>query len=716
MSKTHRAWLLACASLATLSVHHAAQAQTATQDPPQQTLPPMIVTAPRLEENDGIGPVRGWQALTAQGATRTSVPIEDIPQSITVIPRSMIDDQGSVTLTDALRNAASVTPQFPLHTNQTLLNRIRGFSAEVYRDGLPAFFDMGFGQSLVGIQRIEVLRGPSSALFGGGYGGGGVGGIINIVSAPPLPTDRYEAGFNYGANGFFNPYIDLNQASAVTPDGTQAMVRLGAEYMQGRSYIDNISQNAYQVLPSLTVANDSTRLTVNAFFSERRANDYSGLPYAGTVDTSAFTTPRYLNPNGANVPRAVTQRNGAGLVFEHRIDDTWTARLLGRFTASNLEQDAQYIVGPPVFGSTFAMGDVYVNQDQTQLSVLPMVEGRFTTGPVRHVVLGGFDLDRVAETGGMYAGGGGLFDVLNPMELPYVRPTTPLFTINNTYTTVAAFVQEQATLWDRLNILLTLRWTDLTIGARDAAGNGFTTNTNKFTPRIAASYDIVDWLTVYGGYGTGLRGNPYTIVAGNNPKPEESWQWEAGIRLNLPFGLTGSAAIYEITRTNVPVPDPENPFLSVQTGEQRSRGFELDLMYQPDPRFSAMVSYAYTNAEITKDTVYAPGTPVPYIPRNAIRAFATYRFLDAANPWLRGLSIGAGIYSASGSPLDASALYTRSYTTVDAQIAWQSGPLRIALTGRNLTNTQYFVPYQYVGGTVAPGAPIQALLTASLRF
>ena len=712
MTVAFRARLLACASVAAIAAASSATAQTT---PPERTIPPTIVTATPIEESDGTGPVRGWQALTTRSATRTTTPIEQVPQSITVIPRTMIDDQGSVTLTDALRNATSVAAQHPTYFNQTLNNRIRGFVAEVYRDGLPAFFDAGMGQSLVGVNRIEVLRGPSAPLFGGGYGGG-LGGLINIVSAQPMPTNRYEGGFRYGPYGQINPYFDLNQAVQIAPDGTQLMMRLSGEYMQGHSYLDNVWSTGYQILPSFTIANDRTRLTVNAFFSERRANDYSGLPTMGTLNTSQFTTPRFLNPNGSNVPRTVSQRNGAAFLFEQEIADSWTFRLAGRFTASNMEQPAQYIAGPPFFGSTFLMGNAYLNQDQTQISVLPTIEGRFSTGPVQHVVLAGMDLDRTTDAGGIGVGLAGFFDVLNPVQLPYIRPSTAGFRIDNTYSTVAGFVQDQLR-WGGLNIVATLRWTDLTIDSRDATGAGWTSSTTRFTPRIAAGYDITPWLTVYGGYGSGLRGNPYAIVASGRPQPEESWQWEGGLRLHLPFGLTGNAAIYQITRTNVAVPDPLNPFLSIQTGEQRSRGFELDLLWQPNPRFSAMMSYAYTDAEITKDTVYAVGNAVPYVPRNAFRAFATYRFLDAAVPWMRGLSIGAGLYSASGSPVDAAnTARTQGYTTVDAQLAWQSGPLRIALTGRNLTNTRYWQPYQYLGGAVVPGAPVEGLLTASVRF
>ncbi len=684
---------------------------------PEGTVPPMVVTAPPLLERDQVGELRGYQALTSSSATRTSTPIEQIPQSVTVIPRQLFEDQGDRTVADALRSAAGVVPESPLFLNQNLNTFVRGFTAEIYRDGLQSYFDAGFAQSLLGIERIEVIRGPSSALFGGGLGGGH-GGVVNFVSRLPGMTNSYEMGATFGPYGYANPYIDLNQvAGSIADGGVQVSARLQAEYLSTRSYIENVLLSGYQVIPAVTVRTADTSFTVQAFTSERRANDYPGLPPELTGGASNFGIDPYRNANGGNVPRTVTQRSGGRVFFEHRFDEVFTLRLAAQMASSNLEQPAQFPFGPPVVGTTtYARFNGYLQQDLSQVTILPTLEARFTTGPVRHTVLAGIEGDRVWDEGGIAFGFSDIYDFAQPTDAAFVRPQRAPAT-RNVYTTLAAFLQEQATLWDRVHLLAAARVTQLQISSTPAAGGGFDSTTTRWTPRVGIAVDVLPWLTPYAGWGQGLRSpSGYSFLV-NEPKPETSEQWEVGLRARLPFGLTASVAYFDIERTNVPVADPAFFGLARQTGQQRSRGVEVEMLWQPDRNFAFLANYAYTNAEITQDNLLAPGTPLRAVPKNLARAWGIYRFRDIGPEWLHGLSIGGGVTVASGAPAnDTDTVRTKGYTTFDAQIAYQTGPVRVALVGRNIGNATYTTPFNYFNNSVTPGAPTEVFLTASLRF
>lgn len=679
-------------------------------------LPPVTVTAPAIPR-DQVGPVEGYRALTSTAGTRTATPIREVPQSIQVLPRQLLEEQGSTGVSDALRNVTSVIPQHPLHFNGDSAVRVRGFEAEVLRDGLSSFFEPGLRDSLLGVERVEVLKGPTGALFGGGYGGS-AGGTINLVSSRPQRENSYAAGVRLGPYGFRSTWFDVNQrAGAIAADGTEVMVRVQGEHLNSRSYTDNVREDGFQLRPSFTVRNDRTSLTVQAFLSERNVTDYSGLPMQGTVLASGFTAPRFGNPNNGGAPRTTTDQIGVAALLEHRIDDTWTARLQGRFSSGNLEQPTQFLFGAPVAGSTFVRFNGYLWQDLTQATLVPSIEGRFTTGNARHTVLAGMELDSISDGGGFGFAPADFYDVLAPTTTPFIRPGFAGLLTDNRYTTVAGFVQDQVTLWDRLHLLGGVRLAQISIDSRNPDTQaGFTSTTTRVLPRLGISYDVTEALTVFTGWGRAIRTNPYTSLTTGIPKPEETEQVEAGVKLDLPFGLTGTASVFEIRKQNVAVADPASPFTSIQTGEQRFRGVEFDLVWQPDPRFSVLGSVTHVSAKVTEDTTLE-GNRLPWVPRNTARAWAAYRLLDAPAPWMRGLTIGAGVTSASGSPVEATnAAYTRGYTTIDAQISYEAGPLRVALTGRNLNDARYFVPYQYLSGAVATGAPREVYLSAALRF
>jgi iron complex outermembrane recepter protein len=684
---------------------------------PEGVVPPTIVTAPAIPPGDQVGPVDGYRALTSGSATRTNTPIRQIPQSVTVIPRVLLEDQGARTVEDALRNAAGVVPESPLFLNQNLNTFIRGFPAEIFRDGMQSYFDAGFAQSLLGIERAEIIRGPSGSLFGGGLGGGH-GGVINFVSRLPGRENGGEIGFTYGPYGYANPYLDVTQvAGSSGPGGVQVAVRLQAEYLRTRSYIENLLLTGYQVIPAVTLRDERTEITLQAFTSERRADDYPGLPPGLTGGAAQFTgVDRFRNANSADTPRTVTRRDGARFLFEHRLDDVFTLRLAAQAASSNLEQPAQFQFGNPIAGTTYARFNGYLQQDLMQFTVLPSLQARFVTGPVRHTVLAGFEVDHVRDRGGIAFAFSDLYDFARPTDAPFIRPA-PATPTRNRYTTLAAFVQEQATLWDRLHLLAAVRVTELSISSDTTGGTSYNTSANRVTPRFGVAFDLLPWLTPYAGWGQALRSPSGYAFLLEEPKPETSEQWEVGLRAQVAPGFSASVAYFDIERRNAPVADPASFGLARQTGVQRSRGVEVEALWQPNRNLALLASYAYVDAEIEEDIALRPGTPLRAVPRNMARAWGTWRFRGIGPEWLQGLSIGAGVTLASGAPAnDSNTVRTKGYAVFDAQVAYETGPVRVALAARNIGNREYTVPFGYFNNSVAPGAPAEVYLTASYRF
>lgn len=688
--------------------------------PAQDRLPEVVVTAPAIPA-DQVGPVVGYQALTSGVATRTNTPIEQIPQSVTVIPRSLFTDQGAITLDEALRNAASVVPESPLFLNQNLNTLVRGFPAEIYRDGLQSYFDLGLSQSLFGVERIDIIRGPSGGLFGGGQGGG-FGGVVNITSQQPLPRDSYAAGINLGPYGYRNPWIDVNRAYTDRAGVTYA-ARVQAEHLSSRSYIDNVNTTGMQILPSVSVTTDRSRLVLQGFYSERRANDYPGLPPEFYNGTSRLPVGRFTNANGANVPRTDTTRSGLRLNFDHRLDEVFTIRLAAQVQSSNINQPSQFPFGgvaiPP---TTYARFNGYLGQDLLQFSAVPSIEARFTTGVAQHVAIAGLDLDHTRDQGLLDFGDPSLFDFASPSQQAWSRPAGAAIPLTrNTYSTTAAFVQDQVTLWDRVHLLGALRVTNLDIKteALDTA-TAISSSTTRVTGRAGVGVEVIQGVTPFIGWGNSIRSPGGYAFGGfvTPPKPEEGEQLEAGVKLNLPFGLSGTAAWFEIQRSNVPYFDLAAGG-NRQIGEQRSRGVDFDLLWQPDRQFSLLGSYAYTVAETVSDSTIAAGTPLRLVPRNAGRVWANYRLRDLPVPeWMQGLSFGGGVTSVAGANTSSlpNAVRVDGYTIVDASVGYDAGPVSLRLSGRNLGNARYVIPFSYFENAIAPGAPRSVYLSASVRF
>ncbi|MGP1256415.1 MAG: TonB-dependent siderophore receptor [Kiloniellales bacterium] len=725
MSRPRQAWrrtptLVLSVCFLHLSTVEPAGAQETDQTRDQETapqrvvpvLPPVNVTAPVLTPTPA-GPVDGYRALTAVTGTRTETPLEQIPQSIQVIPRSLIEDQQDQTLQDALENVSGVrTPA----AQETLLSSffVRGFPADQYIDGMPVFgatnvFDTG---SLVNVERIEVLKGPSATVYGGGTGAP-LGGLINVVPRAPEFESSYTAGLRAGSFRTFNPFWDLNQP--LVED--RLSFRFSGDFERADSFIDSEESERVLLSPSLRLMiTEDTELLVRGLYSRNAYLEYSGLPAEGAV-RGDFPIDRFRFSGASDTPDTIVRNALVQSRLTHDFSDALTGSLQASYYDSYFEENSSFLSGDPpnpATPSVYAVFSGILETDVEQFNTNANLSYDFDFGATSNTSLIGFEYDRTENPASLDFGLLGLLDYADDASgLNYQPPDGSTRSLqDNSYRTYAAYGQHQTTLFGRIHLLGGLRWTRLTIKEQEL---GQDTKATEVTPRFGAAVDVTEDITAFASYGRGFRG-VQAFTGDGPPEPEESEQIEVGLRFSFDrIGLSGSIAGYQLIRESVPTFDPDNAGFQFQTGEQRSRGAELDLIWQATPELTFLANYAYTNAKVTDDLRIPEGDRLARIPRHSGRVAARYAFLDGP---LDGLGLGVGVTAASKREITLpNRVETDAYVVADAQLSYELGPIRLGLTVENLTDEDHFEPYQFLGQSVVrPTQPRSLFATVSASF
>lgn len=663
----------------------------------------IIVTGQR---NDGY--------VTPDASTlRTSVPILETPQSVQVLTRQLLKDQELITLDEALQNVSGVVPS--LASEALLANPIvRGFEAEIFNDGLIGYGDTAVSDpgSLWHVERVEVAKGPTSTLFGGGTGAP-VGGLINQVTKTANGKQAFEFQLRGGS---FETYAVAGDANVPLSDAVA--VRLVGEYQSAGDYIDKVDIDRVLILPSIRIVPaDGTELVAKLNYSRVKQLEYAGLP-AFLKDNPAIKRDRFTGATDA--PRSDIENVSIDFGVTQKLTEGITANIRARRYESDF---TEYSTSPffaffPCSGTTCPIVNGILPAKVGEWTIDGSVTAEFKTGSIEHVLLAGAQYDATDYRAGIAFDFVNIFpfDYANPAsDFSYIEPTVPAASrLANNYRTLGFYVQDQLTIADRLHILASLRYSKLRIDeVLGGAGNDETYH--EVDPRIGASFDVIEGVSLFAGYATGSRLSIF-FNGTNSPLPERSESAEAGVKFGLTdIGLSGTIAAYRITRTNVPTPDPTTFFTSIQTGKQRSEGVELDLIYEPSKAVSLLGSYAFTDAEVVADTVIPPGARLARVPKHRARIAARYRFLSGA---VKGLELGAGMTAASRAFITLpNGLTSDSYAVFDAQASYQWGPARLGLRVDNLFNNRYFLPYQYFAqDVVRPGNPRSAYLTLNFGF
>lgn len=660
-----------------------------------------------------------YRAETSSGSTRTETPLRELPQSVAVITRDLLRDQGVTTLAGALRNVSGAQGAIGLHTPAFESTLLRGFPAEIYTDGLTNYLNTGDPNAMAGVERIEVLKGPNAVLYGGGTGTP-LGGIVNIITKKPEDRDFTTLGFSLGSNGFAEPSFDINRR---LNDTATVLMRMNGSYVRSDSAVDVIDTARYSFSPSLTIgAGTDTRLLLQGYLSKWEQQEYQALPAFGTV-AGDFRLPRDLFIGDPEIPDSMSRTRKLTLTLEHDFNEIWSSSTQLRYGRNELEQITQIVFGnaPDAGASAWSLYNSYVPGEQTEKTLSTSLTGRFSAGGWDHTLLLGADYARIEDYSLMYMDYAGVQDLLNPGTWPaWTMPSTlAMGEGRGLYRTAGAFAQIQSS-YGPWHLLGGVRLAYLgTVYTSESYGREDRLSDTRLLPRIGAVYDVTPWASVYASWSEGMKANAFTFYSAT-PRPEYSEQAEIGVKLDSGAGLSGTVALFRIDRVNVPVTDPTDPMMltSITEGRQRSQGLEVDLVWQPQGPWKLIANYAFTDAELTADI---PGGGAPAgsvlagVPRHSGGLWLDY---DRRDPDGDGWRMGSGIHAASSAYVDAINLYkTGGYATFDASASYSRAGLSVALQVKNLTDREYFSPFaRYLDGRVAPGDGRQLLLSVSKTF
>jgi iron complex outermembrane receptor protein len=697
-----------------LVVRLAAPAETAEKPVPSPTPSPepqaedlepieLVVTAERETET-------GYQVPDATTATKTETPLQDIPQSIQVVPQQVLEDQQATRLKEALENVSGIASVNPARAVFDTY-KIRGFDTRnILRNGLRDDNNVTTGAETANLERIEVLKGPASVL----YGPGGIGGTINLVTKKPLSDPFYRPEFEIGNYAFYRPSFDLS--GPLNADKT-VLYRLNASYQDSGSFVDFFNTKRAFIAPALTWRiGDQTTLTFEAEYLDSRHSNDTGLPARGTVlsnPNGKIPINRFLGePSFDKNDRRVGR---AGYVLEHRFNNDWSLRSAFGSSLQSYEQAQTFAT--ELLPDNRTVNRIVSTGDSTKniYTLATDLVGDFTTGSIEHKLLVGFDLYKqdLKEDGN--------FAPLAPIDLfdpKYgAKPGKPFF-FTDTFSkreNLGLYLQDQISLLDNLKLIVGGRFDIVYQTLQDALASTTIRQQNEaFSPRVGIVYQPIEPVSLYASFSRSF--DPVTGTGFDNKlfEPERGTQYEVGIKTDFLDGrLFSTLAFYDLTRQNVLTTDPRNPNLSIQTGEQRSRGIELDVIGEILPGWNVIASYAYTDARITKDNDFPIGNRLSVVPEHSARLWMTYEIQRGS---LQGLGFGGGLLFLGDRQGDLGNSFTLpSYLRTDAAVYYRKNNWKAALNIKNLFNVKYFET-AFGELYVLPGSPLSVVGSVSVEF
>ncbi len=678
------------------------------------TLKAMTVTG---NANKGDDPT-AYKVTNASSATKTDTPIMDTPMSIQVIPKQVLKDQQALRIKDALKNISGVFwATDPMYEGFQMRGFVSDGSTTVYRNGLRI---RRAQHEVANLEQLEVIKGPAAAI----YGRIEPGGLINVVTKKPLDTPYYSLEQQFGSYDLYRTTAD---ATGPINKDRSLLYRLNLAYQNNNLFIDTMDQERFFVAPSLTwKPSDRTELNLNFEYQHDTRVNYTGLPVVGNRPAN-IPVSRYLG-FGSDNERAVHDKLIVGFDWSHQFNDNW--KVQHRFHYYNLDyqgNNQSFFNGPvnPTNNRTATRSTTTTPIDDTDTYATNIdLIGKFKFLGTQHQALAGFDYFWEKRDGEGFASTPApathrpVVDIFNPVYGQVPLPTPKDFNSFSTLTQswYGTYFQDQITLFDKLHIMGGGRydWATRSSGSAstsiEAARNRETEVQNDaFSPRVGLVYQPWSWLALYGNYVESLGGANTALASSGKPlDAETAQQHEVGFKTELlDKKLLTTVAFYDLTKQNVATADPTNPRFSVQTGEARSRGMEVDVSGQVTNGLNLIATYAYTDTEITKDNRGDQGHRFWNVPKNSGSFWAKYAVQE---PSLRGLSFGAGTYligQREGN--NANTWQMPGYVRVDALLgyAWKVGHSTVTtqLNVNNLLDKTIYETSAFGGFLAQPGAP-----------
>ncbi|HAX2561382.1 TPA: ferrichrome porin FhuA [Escherichia coli] len=720
----------------------------AAVEPKEDTI---TVTAAPAPQESAWGPAATIAARQSATGTKTDTPIQKVPQSISVVTA----EEMALHQPKSVKEALSYTPGVAVGTrgasNTYDYLIIRGFAADGqsqnnYLNGLKMqgnFYNDAVIDPYM-LERAEIMRGPVSVL----YEKSSPGGLLNMVSKRPTTEPLKEIQFKAGTDSLFQTGFDFSDA--LDDDGVYSY-RLTGIARSANAQQKGAEEQRYAIAPAFTWRpDDKTNFTFLSYFQNEPETGYYGwLPKEGTVEPlpNGKRLPTDFNEGAKNNTYSRNEKM-VGYSFDHEFNDTFTVRQNLRFAQNKVSQKSVYGYGmcsDPLYtkdddalkaspclsipqsewNHTLTRQYVIDNEKLENFSVDTQLQSKFATGSVEHTLLTGVDFMRMRndiDSWFGYAGSVAPSDIYNLDRSDFdfgahPDPSGPYRVLLKQKQT-GLYVQDQAQ-WDKVLVTLGGRydWAEQSSFNRDY-GNKSDRDDKQFTWRGGVNYLFDNGVTPYFSYSESFEPASLTDANGDLFAPSKGKQYEVGVKYvpeDRPIVLTG--ALYQLTKTNNLMADPNNPNFSIEGGEIRARGVELEAKAALSASVNVVGSYTYTDAEYTTDTTYKGNTPAQ-VPKHMASLWADYTFFDGP---LSGLTLGTGgRYTGSSYGDPANSFKVGSYTVVDALVRYDLA--RVGMAGSNVAlHVNNLFDREYVASCFNTygcfwGAERQVVATATFRF
>lgn len=701
------------------SVGTFAMAQTQVQPPAQpQThetgdgvvLAPIVVTG---QGEDPTGPVQGFVANIGVSATKTDTPLIETPQSISVVPKDQITATNAETLSQALTYTPGITFQSGAYSRLNDDFQIRGFNVStggsgMLRDGLRLQSNVYDGnQEPYGLERIEVLRGPSSVL----YGQLSPGGVVNAISKRPTDTTFHELNAEYGTYG--RTQFSGDTGGPIDDNG-KLSYRLTGLWRDSGNWVDHVPDDKLYIAPAFTFRpSDATTITFLSDYQEIYTRFAPPMPF---TELREGKIPRDLFIGQKGYDKYYSESYTLGYQLEHKFNDSLILRNSLRYYHADV--DWNYLsYGTLRPDNSLTRGVINRDETSTGFTTDTSMEAKVETGPVQHTLLAGINTYGVSyDTNRLGGSVAPLNDIFDPIYDATVTVNSNNTGFKNSGSQIGVYFQDQMKIYDKLILVLGGRydWADAynnsyrNQATLDALGIDRKQNRSDsaFTGRVGLLYLFDNGLAPYFSFSQSF--DPTALNAGVSAdgtqfEPSKANQYEVGLRYQ-PAGenFLISGAIYRIDQDHVLMTDPENNLFSIQTGKVRSQGIELEARASIGD-LNLVAAYSYTDARNLEGAL--KDERLALVPYHNVAVWADYKLDDLG---LKGLTIGGGLQYLSSTNIPG--FYTSGNDRggkvredvpgrmlVDAMIAYDFGELDERLTGTTLQlNAKNLFDQEYI--------------------
>ena len=634
-------------------------------------------------------------------ATKSDLPLRDTPQSVSIVGSALIADQGMQSMADVARWIPGVTMgQGEGHRDAPTI-RGQATTADFFVDGVRD--DAQYLRDLYNVERVEALKGSNALLFGRGGGGG----VINRVTRQADWRPVHSLSLEGGSYDHKRATVDVGQGL-----GSRLAVRLNGMHENSGVFRDAVRLTRTGVNPTVTILAGSTLVRAGyEFFDDDRTVDRGVPSFAGRPADAPVST--YFGDPAAS--RSTARVHSAALFAERNLvgDGALVLRNRARWVHYDKYYQNVFPRGVDDTGTEVALGAYGNATTRANLFNQTDLAWKLGTGAVRQTLLFGVEVGRQATDN--FRRTGYFDDTESSMTVPFASPTvTAPVTFrqsatdadNHVTTTVSSvYAQEELRLGSHWQAIVGARYERFDLAFHNNRnGEKLSRDDRMLSPRAGLVFKPVEPLSFYGGYSVSFlpsSGDQFSSLNASTStlEPERFTNRELGVKWDLADDLSLTAAAYRLDRTNTSAPDPVDPTHLVQTGSQRTTGYELGLQGSVHPRWQVAGGWTAQRAVITGDTKSAAaGATVPLVPRQTLSLWNKLRAT-------RTVSLGLGVvHQADMYAAIDNAVTLPAFTRADAALFVDlTRTLRAQVNVENVLDTRYFAT-SHGNNNIMPGA------------